>query len=301
MEIWLLFIIIAYLFFAIGSFGDKLVLAGKPKPKSYTFYMGMFGLSVLLLLPFTKFGLPTGIGLFWVMLDAFVHILGIYTMYVALEKFDVSRVIATIGATQPIFIFALTWIFFGPQSMTIADIVAFVLLFIGSVIISIEKNIELTEDYLKITIFSSLMFSLDYVFLKFVFLHQSFLLGIIWVGIFIFLFSTVFLISKKSRHEIFARKMVTNKKTQSAFLLAQLSGGVANFLQGRAIFLAPAGVLAIINSLKGVQYAFLFAITIFVSFLYPKLLKEEISKKIVIQKAISIVFIAIGLYILVKY
>ena len=299
MAYWLLIAILAYLFFAFGSFGDKLVLTGKPKPKSYTFYMSVFGLSVLLLLPFAKFSLPSPVGLGWVILDAFVRIMGIYTMFVALSKFDVSKVMATIGATQPIFIFVLTWIFWGPQSMTGIDIFAFILLFIGSVIISIEKNIKVTGDYLKITIFSSLLFSLDYVFLKKVFLNQSFLQGIILVGTFIFLFALVFLFRKSSRKEIFERKMVLNRKTQMSFLLAQLSGGAANFLQGFAISLAPVAFLAIINSLRGIQYVFIFLITLFTSIFVPNLLKEELSKKIIVQKIISIVFIAVGLAILV--
>ena len=298
MAYWLLSAILAYIFFGLGSFGDKLVLSGKPKPKSYTFYMGAFGLSVLVLVPFANFGLPSQAALPWMILDAFVRIVGIYAMFVALAKFEVSRVMATIGATQPIFIFALTWIFWGPQTMTGLGIFAFVLLFLGSVIISIEKNIKVTGDYLKITIFSSLMFSLDYIFIKKVFLVQPFMQSIIWVGIFIFIFALVFLISKKSREEIFAKKNVSNPKTQMAFLLAQLSGGVANFLQGFAISLSPVAFLATINSLRGVQYVFIFLITLFTSVFMPKLLKEELSRKIIIQKIVSIIFIAFGLYLL---
>jgi len=296
---WLLIAILAYLLFGLGSLGDKLVLAGKPKPKSYTFYVGVFGLLIVLIVPFIKFGLPNAPGLTFAILDAFVRVLGIYTMFVAIEKFDVSRVIATIGATQPIFIFILTCLFWGPQHMSTMDILAFVLLFVGSVIISIEKSLAITEDYIKITVFSSLMFSLDYVFAKLVFLNQPFTQGIVWVGIFFFLFVSVFLISKNSRKEIFSKRMVSNKKTQIFFLGAQVFGGVANFLQGLAISLAPVAFLAIINSLRGIQYAFLFIITALTSALFPKFLKEELSKKIIIQKTFSIVLIAVGLAILV--
>ena len=91
--------------------GDKLVLAGKPKPKSYTFYVGIFSVFVILLIPFVKFSVPSGTGFMWIALDALVHVVGLYTMFVALEKFDVSKVVATIGATQPIFIFILTFFF----------------------------------------------------------------------------------------------------------------------------------------------------------------------------------------------
>jgi drug/metabolite transporter (DMT)-like permease len=301
MMYWLFVAILAYLFFGLGSFGDKLVLAGKPKPKSYTFYVGVFGLSSLLLIPFASFSFPSSTALVWLILNAVVRILGTYAMFVALEKFDVSRVMATIGATQPIFIFALTWVFWGPQIMTVSDIIAFVLLFLGSVIISIEKNIKTTEGYLLITTFSSLMFSLAIVFTKLVFENQDFVQGTVWMCIFVFLLSLVFLLSKKSRKEIFAKKIVSNQKTQKAFLLAQISGGAANFLQGYSIYLAPVVFLAIINSLRGIQYIFLFVITIFVSVFFPKILKEDLSRKVVIQKVISIILVVVGLMILAVY
>jgi drug/metabolite transporter (DMT)-like permease len=301
MMYWLLVIILAYLFFGFASLCDKLVLTGKPKPKSYTFYVGVFSLLVILFIPFIKFSFPNTVGLTWIILDAIVHIVGLYTIYVALEKFDVSRVIATIGATQPIFIFILTWLFWGPQIMPAIYILAFVILLMGSIIISVEKNIKLTSNYLKITIFSSIMFSLDYIFLKFVFLNQPFLQGIIWIQIFIFLFVLVFLIGEKSRKEIFSKQMVLDKKTQVFFLCAQASGGAANLLQNFAISLAPIAFLATANSLRGIQYVFLFVMTLFISALFPKLLKEELSRKIIIQKVISIILIAVGLAILVAH
>lgn len=301
MLMWLVVTILAYLFFGLASLGDKLVLAGKPKPKSYTFYVGVFSLFVILLIPFVKFSLPNAIELMWIALDAIVHILGLYTMYVALQKFDVSKVIPTIGATQPIFVFIFTWLFWGPQIMPAIDILAFIILFIGSVIISIEKTSAITGNYLKITLFSAVMFSLDYIFSKFVFLNQPFLEGIVWIRIFVFLFVLVFLFTKNGRKEIFSKQMVSNTKTQATFLYAQLCGGAANFLQSLAISLAPIAFLATVNSLRGVQYVFLFLITLFISYFFPKILKEELSRKIIIQKILSIVLIAIGLAILVIY
>jgi drug/metabolite transporter (DMT)-like permease len=302
MVYWLLITILAYLFFSFASLGDKLVLAGKPKPNSYTFYVGVFGIFVILFIPFIKnFSFPDSISLTWIILDSIVRIIGMYAMYVALERFDVSKVIATIGATQPIFIFILTWIFFGPQSMPLVYILAFFILLSGSIIISINKDLKITRDYLKITIFSSFMFSLDYIFAKLVFLNGLFLQDVVWTGIFIFLFAFIFLLSKKSRKEVLSKKMVLNQKTEKSFLLAQFSGGLAIFLRSYAIYLAPVTFLAIINSLVGVQYIFLFIITLFISFFFPKILKEELSNKIIFQKIISIILIGIGLGILVVY
>ncbi len=275
-----------------------MVLSGKPKPRSYTFYVGALSIFLVLFIPFMKFGWPTAASLPWMILDAGAHILGVYIMFKALEKFEVSKVIATIGATQPIFIFGLTWIFWGPQVMPATDLIAFLLLFIGSVIISAERTWKVTSDYLKPTLFSSLLFSLDYIFSKEVFLNQPFLQGIIWIRIFVFMFVMLFLISEKARKEIFSKRVITDRKTQIVFFCTQACGGIAGFLQSFAISLAPVAFLATVNSLKGIQYAFLFILTLLFSAFLPHILKEKLSRKIILQKAFSIMLITIGLLIL---
>ena len=295
---WLIAAVSAYLFFGVASLGDKLVLSGKPKPKSYTFYVGAFGLLAVFLIPFAKFNFSDSSTWMWIALDGLVHVLGLYIMYVAVEKFDISKVVATIGATQPIFIFILTWLFWGPQVIHATYILAFIILFLGSIIISFEKNIKMTGRFLALTIISSILFSFDYIFVKFIFLSQTFLPGIILIEISIFFFAALFIFNKNARKEIFSKQMVLDRKTQATFLATQICGGVGNFLQAFAISLAPVVFLATINSLRGVQYVSLFIITLFISYFFPKILKEEISKKIIIQKIISIILILIGLTML---
>lgn len=297
---WLFIIILAYFFFSLSYLGDKLILSGPPKPNSYTFFVGAISVFVVVFIPFIKFGWPSENTIFWIIAEAVVYILGLYTMFSALEDFDVSRVMTTIGATQPIFIFALTWLVWGAQPINSGYIFAFVLLVLGSILISLERKSKTNGNYFRITILASLFFSLDYIFSKIVFLHypHDFLQPFIWMRIFVFLFALLFLISKNNRKEIF-RKQNLDKRTAITFLWTHTSGGVANVLQGFAISLAPIAFLPIVNSLRGVQYVFLFLMTLFLSVLFPKILKEKVSKGIIIQKVIAIILIVIGLAILV--
>ena len=214
-----------------------------------------------------------------------------------MENFDVSRVMTTIGATQPIFIFALTWLFWGPQLISNTNILAFVLLVLGSFLISFERKSKTNASYLKITLLAALLFSLDYIFSKKVFLYypNNFLEGFIWMRVFVFLFALIFLISKNNRKEIFKKQNITDRKTQIIFICTHSSGGIANVLQGFAISLAPIAFLPIVNSLRGIQYVFLFLMTLLLSVFFPKILKEETSKGIIVQKIISIVLIVLGL------
>ena len=296
--LWLFIIILSYLFFGLAFFGDKLILAGPPNSKLYTFYVGALSILVVFFIPFTTFGFPNITGLLWIILEAIVYMLGLYAMFFALEKFDVSRVMTTIGAIQPVIILILTWIFWGTV-ITGINFLAFVFLLVGSIIISTEKKYKITNDYLLLVLLSSLLFSLDYVFSKLVFSQQPFLQGLIWMRIFSFLFALFFLFDKSLRKQIFSKKKVVNKKTGLLFFFTQSAGGLANILQSFAISLVPISYLAIISSLRGIQYVFLFLITLFFSFFFPVIFKEDISKKVIIQKTIAIVLIVSGLAILI--
>lgn len=296
---WLPIIILSYLFFSLASLGDKIVLAGPSKPKSYTFYVGFLSIVVILAIPFANFKIPDINGMMWILLEAVSYIAGLYGLFASLEKYDVSKVMPTIGATQPIFIFALTWIFWGPQELSTSNIVAFLILLLGSVIISIDKNPKLTGDCLLLTLFTSLVFSLDYVFSKFVFLDQPFLEGFIWMRIVSFVLVLLFFFDKKFRKEIFNKQNLLSMKSGLIFISAQCAGGLANILQSFAISLAPIAYLAIMNAMKGVQYVFLLIMTIVFSFFFPHILKEETLKSVIIQKIVSVALIAIGLAILV--
>jgi drug/metabolite transporter (DMT)-like permease len=296
---WLIVIVLAYFFFSLSSLGDKLILAGPPNPKSYTFYVGLLNILAVFAIPFAGLEIPSFKIFAWIVIDAIVFVLGLYFMFSAVEKFEVSKVATTIGATQPIFIFFASWLFFGYQAMSGINFLAFALLFIGSIIISLDKKLETANKYLKITILTSLIFSLDYVLLKYIFLNFSFLQGFIWTRIFIFLIALLFLLNKSARKEIFRQKNRSNNNFKALFFSTQVCGGIATVLQSFAVSLAPVVFLPILNSLKGVQYVFLFIITSFLSFFFPKILKEKISKKIIFKKTISIVLIVAGLALLI--
>ncbi|MSU54393.1 MAG: hypothetical protein EXS48_00945 [Candidatus Staskawiczbacteria bacterium] len=294
-------IIISYLFFSLAFFGDKLVLSGPLNPKLYVFYVGILNIIVIFFLPFTIWHSYNLVGLFWAVLVAITTLFGLYTMFVALEKFDASRVMPTVGALQPIFILVLTWIFWGVQSITRMNFLAFTMLLVGSIAISVERKFTVTVHYLLLTVFSSLMFSLAYIFSKMVFLHVLFFPGIILMGLCISFFTLAFLFDKNLRAQVFSKKPALDKKTGALFIFTQGAGGIANLLQSLAISLVPVSYLAIINSLRGIQYVFLFIITLFFSYFLPKIMKEDISKKVIIQKTISVVLIIVGLAVLVIY
>jgi len=294
---WIFVIIFAYLFFALSALGDKLVLKGPTQPISYTFFSGALNALALFLIPFAGL-IPNLAMAWWLAADAVIFLLGLYFGFLAVDKFEVSRASATIGATQPIFIFFISWMFFGYQAMSLANFFAFLLLFAGSVFISFDKKPRLTGQFLKLTVFSAIMYSLDYVLIKYIYAGMGFIPGFAWRSVFIFIFALSLLIITKNRKEIFKQKEKSTPKLRKTFFATQACGGLANIFQSYAIYLAPVAVLPIMNSMRGMQYAFLLIIVSIVSCFLPKLLKENISRKVMAQKIVAIILIIIGLIIL---
>src|SRR3989344_5319806 len=188
MVVALLIIILAYLFFSFSSFGDKLILSGSRarqsvKPPLYTFYIGMLGILVVAFIPFAGFVWPSQAILPWIILEAAVFLVGLLALFKAVEKFEVSRVVPVVGAFQPIFVLLLTWLFWGFQPLGAMEFLAFVLLIVGSMIISLEKKPQVTFVFLFFTILASLLIALDYTLSKMIFLELPFLHGLVWMRI----------------------------------------------------------------------------------------------------------------------
>lgn len=298
---WILLIILAYLFFSFASLGDKLVLKQAQSPRLYVFYVGVLSLLSLLFIPFVGFSIPNTATFFWIIINSLIFMAGLYALYCAVAKFEVSKVIPIVGAFQPILILVLSWISFGYAGLSTGDLVAFLLLVVASLVISFEKKLNITKDLLLISLGTSFLIALSFIMIKVVFLRLPFFQGIIWIGIFNFLGALVFLFSRSFRKEVFVSKTVFDRKTLSLVIGTQAAGGVAGLLQNSAIFLAPASSLAIINALRGIQYVFLFIISLIFYHFSPKILDEDVSKTIVIQKAFSILLILAGLAVLVLY
>jgi len=75
--------------------------------------------------------------------------------------------------------------------------------------------------------------------------------------------------------------------------MGQTAGALSSVLVNVAIAISI-GATAIINSLQGIQYVFVLLIVVFMSKKFPKVIKEELTKRVLIQKIIATVLIIIG-------
>jgi len=180
----------------------------------------------------------------------------------------------------------------------VAQITAFILLILGSIFITFEKQKSISLKSLKITALAAFLFAITFILTKYVYLNQSFWNGFLWMRIGGSLTAPFFLFSKQVRDEIFRRKSTFQKKTGTIFLGNQVVGASAFLLQNWAIALVPLSFLPFINALEGTKYVFVLIFSILLSVKFPQFLKEKISKGIIVQKIIAISLIIGGLLLI---
>ncbi|OGZ18685.1 MAG: hypothetical protein A2175_00105 [Candidatus Nealsonbacteria bacterium RBG_13_42_11] len=298
--LWLIITISAYFILAVVFLIDKYLLVGPiPNPKIYAFYVGVLGIFVLLIVPFIGFYFPNSFEFFLALISGASFTYGIYWFFKALKLFESSRIVPAVGGILPIFTFLLIFIFSkGKETLTALGFLSFILLILGSFLITYEKTKEISLKSLKMSLVAAFLFALSFVSAKYIYLSAPFLVGLVWIRIGGCLAALTFLLSRGLWEEIFKEKITFQRKTFLIFISNQAAGAGGNILQNWAVALAPLIYVAFINALQGIQYVFLLIFTVLLSLKFPRLLKEEVSKTVLFQKIAAILLIGGGLVLL---
>jgi len=298
--LWLMVAISAYFLFGAVNIVDKYLLAGPiPSPKVYAFYVGILGILALGLIPFGFLIIPEISLILLAILAGIFHILAIFVLFVGLKTFEASRIVPATGAFLPLFTFGFTFVLAGgKETLAFSDIIAFILLLLGSLLITWQRGKVISRASLKIAGLAAFLFALYFILIKFVYLSQPFISGLIWTRIGAVLIALVFLFSKEVREDIFRGPKVFQRKTWAIFLPNQAAGAGAFVLQNWAVALVPLIYLGMVNALEGIKYIFILIFAFLLSLKTPQILKEEISRKVIFQKVMAILLIAGGLALL---
>src|SRR4030042_1839209 len=265
--LWLIITISAYFILAVVFLIDKYLLVGPiPNPKIYAFYVGVLGIFVLLIVPFIGFYFPNSFEFFLALISGASFTYGIYWFFKALKLFESSRIVPAVGGILPIFTFLLIFIFSkGKETLTALGFLSFILLILGSFLITYEKTKEISLKSLKMSLVAAFLFALSFVSAKYIYLSAPFLVGLVWIRIGGCLAALTFLLSRGLWEEIFKEKITFQRKTFLIFISNQAAGAGGNILQNWAVALAPLIYVAFINALQGIQYVFLLIFTVLLS------------------------------------
>ncbi|MDO8264915.1 MAG: hypothetical protein Q7T34_00930, partial [Candidatus Parcubacteria bacterium] len=196
--IWLVFTIVSYFLFALVALVDKYVIKGGyiPSAKIYAFYVCLSSVFALFLIPL-GFYIPSAYDIALSLLAGAVIVFGLFAFYTGLQHFEASRFVPAFGGFLPLFTFAFSYYLSPEKFLGKTEIIAFILLVLGSVLISLGQKTKVAQGLLRMAIITAFLFSANLVLAKLVFLNQPFWSGFIWMRIGAVLIAPFFLIFKE--------------------------------------------------------------------------------------------------------
>jgi len=297
---WIVISVVAYFFIAIANIADKFLVSKRMKPTTYTFFIAFFaGLVALFLIPFGFYWLGFKL-LFIDLLSGVTFIVGLIFLFTALEKKETSRIFPVAGGLQPIIILFLAYIILS-EKLELDSLVGFAIIVFGSFLISIEPGKDkIGRPAIYYVVLAAVFIAFSFTLEKYIYLNHHFISGFIWNRLGNLLAAAALFMHPSIRQNIISAvitkpKLKKNKGTFKIFFFGQACGGLGAFLQRYAIKL---GSVSIVSALQGTHYIFLLIFTVVLSIKFPKILKEKISGKILMQKIIAISLISLGILIL---
>ena len=279
--------LLAYFLNSISVSINKILLNKSiPDPFVYVFYVSIFSLILIPILPFTSAPTQTSIALssfstiFWT--------IGAYCMFKALKVGQVSRVIPVIGTLIPLILLLQSS---GSETISINQFWAVGFLVLGLILITIlDWKGKVDKQEVLFEVLSAVFFALSYILLRQSYINENFLSVLVYSRLILIPFVAICLLLPTLKKRILASRGQKIKIFTAAgmiFLFGQIAGGASEILLRYSISLASP---ALVNSLAGTQYIFLLIFGFF--------LKERYSKKSLVLKICGIIFIAMGLFVL---
>ena len=192
----------------------------------------------------------------------------------------------------------------GKENLSFMQGVAFSILVSGTFLIAYQRKTKELLKGISSSVSASFLFALFFILQKILFENfNSFWNSLIWMSVGSFSVSLCFFFfSGKVRKEVLTERKTFKKKIAFLFFLNKGLASLGGVLQRAAIFLTPGFIeVPIVQSLQGIQYVFLFVITLIFSKKFPEILKEKISREIIVQKSLAIILIGVGLAILILF
>lgn len=298
MPLWIPIAAVSYFLSGLAAILDKFLISKRiPSAASYSFYVGILGIGVLVFAPWGFAFLSLKLTLVALFAGA-AFLAALYFFYGALKFDDASRVVPLVGGTSPFFILLLSGIFF-KQYLASTELLALLFFVAGGIMLYLPKITEEDGGFkyrsLSYGILSAFFFALTFFLSKWVYNHVEFLTGFIWMRLGSFLAAALMLAIPKLRHDIWSTSRTTTKNSIYFFLINKVVGASSFVLLNYALFLGPA---SIIDAMKGLEQIFVFLIAISFTKFYPHILEESYNKRDIEGKLAAIGSFIIGFIIL---
>lgn len=222
-----------------------------------------------------------------------IYILATYFYFIALENNDASIVVVMFQLI-PVFSYIISLILF-KENLTLQQLIGSGIIISSAIIISFnfeEKNTKSKFKALILMTLSSLCYAIYFILFDVAVRHSSYNACAFWYQLG-FLLLGIILISIKSYRITFIKAIKNNgKKYFSLNIINEILNLVANLLVNFANLTIP---IALANVLNGFQGAFVFILGVLGVKFLPKYFKENLNKRVVLQKVSCIALSIVGL------
>lgn len=296
METWIIFALIAPALWAITNLFDSKLRNFHIKDEFVlTTFAGFVGLLTFLFVPIYGFSFP-GIWIFIIsMIAGVLYIYAMIPYFKALALEDASTVVMLLYITPVLIPFFAR--FFLNENLLFIQYIGFALILLGGLLISIKRN-ALKKIHVSKALFmmlgAGIMLDVYYLLEKYIYLNQPFWNGFLWIRLGSFIGALTILAIPKYRKSFIQMKNNLNFKSFRLIFGGELLNLIALVSIGFALSL---GSVSLVTSLTNFQPLFLLVFVILLSKFFPKLYQEKLSKKIIFVKAIAVVLLILGLYL----
>lgn len=300
---WVVLALAAPFFWAISNLFDKYALGKLSRSISDFIFFGTIGSALLAFVLLVVRGgvevIPWDL-LVLAMAGGFLLNYSYIFYAKALEKADASRVVP-LFQTIPIFVLVIGYLFFS-EGISVGQLAGFVVVFLGGVLLVIDKSSLKkfrVDSGFWLMIVSSAITSVSFLFtdhvlesVRFVTVYTYDLLGFSVAGVSLMLY-------RPWRREIISG---VKEATATKFLLflcndvVDIAGQISSKF---ALVLAPSA--ALVTVMFGVQPFYVLIIGIFLTVLFPAVIREDISKRAIREKLFGIITIFIGVVLIILF
>ncbi len=293
---WFVSALVGYTLLAVVFILDKFIVTKSVKPVVYAFYSTIFMFGALLALPFFGWGLLQGIDWLWAVVSGVAFGLGMWTLYVAVNKGEATHINPYNGAMVTIFTYALAS-YFLQEVLTSLQLVGIIILILASLLLSFEKSRKHSGFHMGFVwaIVAGLMFAVSHVSAKYLYELYPFWDAFIWtrattglVGLFLLAFPVV---QKSFRRNNTEAKSYGKRHALGIVVFDKLlSIGAIVLIQ----YALAIGTATLVLALSGLQYVLMFIFVFLLTKFLPKVFKEYFTKKELKMQTLAIILVVIG-------
>jgi drug/metabolite transporter (DMT)-like permease len=264
----------------------------------FSAFFGVIATPIIYVIEPAALAIPFWSG-FWLTVGGLGSITGTI-LYLYAMNIDEVSVVVPLFQLAPVFNFVFGYLFLH-EVLHGYQLVGFVVVFIGSVIVSLDFSRGMRMPKFKARVFflmagATCLISINTVIFKSIAIEETFWVSQFWEYAALVLAGFVLFVTIKKYREQFLGVFRKNKvPIISLNVLNEITGAAGYLLLSYASLLAPIAIVSVVSS---TQPLFLFIFGALITIFLPAIAQEDVSKPVITQKVIAALIIFFGGYLL---